>query len=106
VNAKDVLVKAGASEGLISAIKSGQEKRLNEVHRLMKEYYETPNEFGVDRLQKRIAVGKELRDRLGDTELLVGEEREWGVLVEYFKTNLPKMEATYNRRTLQPQPDH
>lgn len=96
-NAKDVLVKAGASEGLISAITNGQRKRLDEIHRLWKEYNDNRNGLGSERLQKHIALGKELRDRIGDPELLVGEERGWSGLFNYLKTSLPKKEADLER---------
>jgi hypothetical protein len=104
-NTEPVLTKAGASDGLLWSISRGQKNRSHEIMRLLKLYETDHGSTDIEGRRKRIAVAKELLDRIGDPDTLVGEERGFRVLVEYFKDVLPKMEASLERQ-LKSQRDH
>ncbi len=85
-------MKAGAKEGLLTAIARKQKKRSEEIIQLNKEYRENFPGRDVETRRKLIALGRELLDRIGDPDLLVGAERTLRELVVYLKEVLPKME--------------
>ena len=102
--AKEVLIKAGASEGLISVITNGQKKREEEIRRLFEEYVEVRNTYGLSGNRKAIRIIKELLDKIGNPEQLVGDERALSVRIISLKKSLESRETSLRMQT-QLQPD-
>lgn len=101
-NAVKDLTRLGANEALLDAIKNGQPKRQAEIDRLDKEFRENSPKNDVISLQKAIAAGWELLDKIGDPDLLVGEESELRAIVTYLKKRLPNMEKRLRLLTSPP----
>ena len=103
---RESLKKADASEALLWSVERGQKKRTDEIGRLYG--FLTSDEVrknDIETKRKRIIASKELLDRLGDPEMLTGDESEFRPVIKWLKESLPKLEESLNRR-LKIKPDH
>jgi len=93
-NVRLTLIQKGATEGVLSAIERAAKVRTEKIGLLYEEFSkEYADKQSIDAGRRAIALGRELRDTIGDPELLIMSERDLREVAHWFIDNLPKIEA-------------
>jgi len=93
-NVKMVLTQKGATTTLLTTIGHAAEKRRKKIDSLYDEFNkESQDRTNIEARRRAITLGRELRDMIGDPDLLIGSEKDLREVVRWLNDNLPKMEA-------------